>query len=108
MGAKRKEFSTEQAAVEQGAAADRVTDQGASTREVKYDSVPQGYGVLTAHETPALAWGLDAVSGDPRPALLERDLDSLRHLMKKFGEQRREIRLLRENTRVVLASLSPA
>lgn len=109
MGPKRKkEFPTEQEAAERDAAVDRAADEAASRSEFKYDFVPPGWGVLTARETPSLSWGVDAAAGDGSPALVERDLNRLKHVLYSFGEQRREILQLRDSTRHVLASLRPA
>lgn len=105
---RKKEFPTEQEAVECDVAVDRAADEAARQSEFKYDFGPPGWGVLTARETSTLSWGLDAVAGDGSPALLERDLNRLKYMLYTFGEQRREILQLRDSTRQVLASLSPA
>lgn len=108
MGAMREEFPVEKEAAERDATRDRATDEAAHPPEFKYDFGCPGYGVLMARETPALSWGLDTVGGDVSPVLVERDLNSLKHVFCTLGEQRREIARLREDTRQVLAGLSPA
>lgn len=109
MSPKRKEeLPPEQDAAERDAAVDRAAGEAASRPEVKFDFGPRGYGMLTARETPALAWGINAAAGDASPLLMEQDLNLIKHRLRRFGEQRLEIVQLREDTRQVLAGLSPA